>query len=625
VFLLLGLGAGAVYAALALGLVLVHRVSGVVNFAHGAMASAAAYAFVAARDAGTAFAAAFALALAFAAALGLAAYVVVFRPLRAAPALARVVASVGLMVTIQAAIVLRFGSDNRPVAAILPAEPVTIAGLVVPRDRLGLAALVVAAAAALWLAYRRTRFGLASRAAADNPDATALLGWSPDALAAANWVVASVLAALAGILAAPITTLNPATYTLLVVPALAAALAGGLASFGGTVAAAFAIGMAQSAMVKLQADVGWLPRVGVREGLPLLVVVVAMAVRGRALARAERTGQRAAHARLPAAGRPRRPLVATLVATTATAAALFAVGGQYRLALIQSLIGAVVCLSLVVLTGYLGQISLAQMAFAGVAGFALSRLALDAGWGFPLAPLAAAALAASAGLVLAVPAVRARGVNLAVVTLAGAVAVEELVFKNPALTEGFGSSPVPPPALGTLDLSIGGPGAAGYPRAAFGLVVLAVVAALALACAGLRAGRFGRRLLAVRSNERAAAAAGVGVTGTKLVGFALSAFVAGLGGALLGYSQGQVSFASFGVFVSLSFLAVAYLGGIARISGALVGGALVAGGIAFTVLEEVAGLGRYHLLASGVGLVVMAVLSPDGLSAAAGRLRERLR
>ena len=599
---------------------MVHRVSGLVNVAHGAMASAATYVFVDLR-ARMPFTLAFVLALLFAATLGLAVHAAVFRPLGGAPALSQVVASVGVMITLQAAIVLRFGSANRSVAAVLPAQPAHLFGLDIPRDRLLLAAVAVAAAIALWAVGRFSRFGLAARAVADDPTAAALLGWSPDTVAAVSWCLASVLAAVAGVLAAPISSLNPTTYSLLVVPALAAALAGGLSSFGGTVAAGLGLGMVQSLLVKLQGEVGWLSHPGLRDGLPFIVIIVAMAIRGQALAGRDTPAGR----RLPAAPRPRLHVAPVAVATVIAAASLFAFGPELRLALIQSLIGAVVCLSLVVLTGYLGQISLAQMAFAGVAGFALARLAGSAGIPFPVAPMLAAAVAGLAGLVVGLPALRVRGVNLAVVTLAGAVAVEELVFKSPAVTGGVGGTRVPSPRLFGIDLGIGSNGTASYPRPVFGLVVLAVLIVLAMGAAWLRGSTWGRRLLAVRANERAAAASGLDVAAVKLAGFAASAFVAGLGGALLAYAQGRLSFASFGVFVSLSYLAVAYVGGITRVSGALVGGALVSGGLGFTALDRLGHLGRYQLLVTGLALVAMAVRYPDGMAAAAARLASRHR
>ena len=619
-FLLLGLGAGAVYASLALGLVVVHRVSGVVNIAHGAMASVATYVFVDLRGR-LPFDAAFVLALLAAAALGLLAHALVFGPLRAAPALSRVVASVGVMITLQAAIVLRFGSTNRSVAAVLPAQPTHLLGLDVPRDRLLLAALAVVAGAGLWALGRWTRIGLAARAVADDPTTTAGLGWSPSTIAAGCWVLASVLAGVAGILAAPISSLNPTTYSLLVVPALAAALAGGLSSFGGTVAAGLALGMVQSLLVKLQADVAWLSHPGLREAVPFVVIVVAMAVRGPAIASRDAPTR----ARLPVAPRPRVRVGPSATAAVVTGGALFVLGPELRLALIQSLVAAVVCLSLVLLTGYLGQISLAQMAFAGVAGFTLARLGGGAGIPFPVAPLLAAGVAGSVGLLVGLPALRVRGVNLAVVTLAGAVAIEELVFKSPALTGGVGGTRVPDPRVLVVDLGIGRSGASTYPRPAFGLFLLAVVIAVAVGVGWVRRSAWGRRLLAVRSDERAAAAVGLDVATVKLAGFGASAFVAGLGGALLAYAQGRLSFASFGVFVSLSYLAVAYVGGISRVAGALAGGALVSGGVLFAALDRVAHLGRYQLLVTGLALVAMVVRYPDGVVAAASRVAPRRR
>jgi branched-chain amino acid transport system permease protein len=613
VFLLLGLGAGAVYAGVGLGLVLVHRVSGVVHVAHGAVAAYVAYVFVELRTAGDlvlpvgrvhvgddiGFLVAFGLSLGVAAAIGLVAYVLVFRPLRGAPALAGLVASVGLMATLQALIVLRFGG-GRPVPSILPSEPVSVFGSEVPRDRLLLAAIVIAAALVLWAVYRFTRVGLASRAASDDVTGVALLGLSPDALAAANWVAASVLAGAAGILVAPVTGLDPVTTTLLVVPALAAALVGRLVSFGVTVAAALALGMAQSSLLLAQDNWSWIPRSGVREAVPLVVIVVALALgAGGRLARGDGAGDAAgAGRRLPRASRPRRVPAWAAAGTVAGAVAVLGFSGQDRMAVVTSLIGMLVCLSIVVLTGWSGQISLAQMAFAGVAGFSLSRLATEVGVPFPVAPLLAALLAALAGLVVGLPALRARGVSLAVVTLAGAVVVEEAVFKRPTLTGGFGGSRVPAPA----GLEPSGAG--------FGILVLATVVVTAVALARLRTAGAGRRLLAVRGNERAAAAVGVDVAVTRLGAFAVSAFLAGVAGALLGYQQGQLSFGSFGVFVSLAYLAVAYVGGVAGIAGAVVGGLLVPNGVAFTLLD----LGRYQLLASGLGLMAVTVLAPGGVT-----------
>jgi branched-chain amino acid transport system permease protein len=624
---------------LGLGLVLIHRASGVVSFAHGAMAMYTTYVYAELRDTGdlvlpvvgvparvdlggpASFRVALTLCLVVAAVLGLLVHLLVFRPLRGAPALAKVVASVGLMVVLQAVATLRFGSANRFLAPVLPSRSVDLLGVRVPSDRLELAATVVLAAAVLAAVYRWTRFGLATRAAAEDESAAALLGYSPDLIAAANWVAASVLAALGGVLVAPITALNPVSYSLFVVPALAAALVGRMTSFGVTAAAALVLGMAQSEVVKLQSDWSWLRNLNLRDGLPFLVIVVVMVWRGQ-LVPDRRT---AAAARLPAAGRPVRPGLTTVLTVVPALLALVLLTGGWRLALIHSLIAGVVCLSVVVLTGYVGQLSLAQMALAGVAGFGLSRLHTALHVPFPLAPLLAAAGAAVVGLLVGLASRRVRGIDLAVLTLAAGIAVQELLFKNPAVTGGLGGSRVPPPRALGLDLAISGRGA-GYPRLGFGLLCLAVLTGAALAVAKLRRGRLGRRMLAVRVNERAAEAAGVDVARTKLLAFVFASFLAGLAGALLGYAQGQLSFASFDVFASLSFLAAAYLGGVARISGALVGGLLVPGGLLFAALGRMAGLEDEATLLSGLALVVVVVLAPEGLTGTATRLaRRRLR
>jgi branched-chain amino acid transport system permease protein len=284
---------------------------------------------------------------------------------------------------------------------------------------------------------------------------------------------------------------------------------------------------------------------------------------------------------------------------------------------ITSMIVAVLALSLVVLTGLVGQVSLATAAFAGTAGFALSKL--GTGLPFPLTLLVASLVATAVGVAVGLPALRVRGVQLAVVTLASAVAVQELIFENPRLA-GRSGNLIPDPYVLGVDLGVRrGDELA---RAPFGLLVLAVLTLSALAVASLTRSATGRRLLAVRSNERAAAAAGVDVARTKLLAFAVSSFLAGLGGCLLGCSRGQLSAESFGVTVGLGLLAFAYLGGITSVGGALLAGTLAPLGIGYVVLDRTFDLGRHYLLVSGLLLVATAVLNPAGI---AGRLAPAVR
>ncbi|HKX71968.1 MAG TPA: ABC transporter permease [Acidimicrobiales bacterium] len=627
-FLIVGLGAGAAYAAIGMAVVTTYRGTGVINIAQGAMAMWAAFVYDELRrqgdlvlpvgrvDLGDGLATwpALAAGVAAAAVLGLLLHLVVFRPLRSAPPLAKVVASVGVAITLQALVVLRFGTGRRAVPPALPDDPVRIGALSFSRDRIWFAALVVAIAVMLWAYGRFTRAGLATRAAAESERGAILLGYSPDRLAAATWVLSAVVGGTVAVFVSPSVGLEPASWTLMVVPGLACALLGRLTSVGVACAAGLALGAVESEITLLSARTWWpdWATVGVAESVPLLVIVAALFLLGPRLpARGSATVDP-----LPPVPRPRvrAPVVGALVA--AGVGALLLTEGSYRFGLITSMIVALMALSLVVLTGLVGQISLAQAAFAGSAGFALSKV--GTGLPFPL-PLLVAALAATAlGLLVAVPALRVRGVQLAVVTLAAGVAIENFVFENPKLTPTTGNI-IPDPRLLGLDLGVRR--GAEVARWQFGILVLLVLTLAALAVANLIRSGTGRALLAVRSNERAAASLGVDVAAAKLVAFGMSAFLAGLGGALIGYSRGQLSATSFGVSVSLTLLAFAYLGGITSVGGALVAGTLAPLGIGYVVLDRATDLGEHYLLVSGILLVATAVLNPGGI---AGTVRCRV-
>jgi branched-chain amino acid transport system permease protein len=640
--LLLGVGTGALVAAIALGVILAYQGSGVVNFASGAVAMYSAYAYDALRRGGDVFLPplpssvsfgapldflpALAVTLVLAIVLGLACHLLVFRPLRAAPALTKAIASVGVLIVLQALVVLRFTSTTRPVLPILDKSPVRLPdSLVVPSDQLVLLGIVALVAVLLWALYSFTRFGLATRAAAENERGAAILGYSPDFLSGANWVLSTVVVALLGVLVATVNgSIDPVTITLLVVPALAAALLGNFTSFGLTVLAALGIAMLQNLVVFLSTK-PWFPHTslgpipGVGEAVPFAVIVVALLVRGRSLP----VRGALAPPRLPAVPRPSAVATKAVAATALCLVGLLALGPEFRLALTNTLVAVVICLSLVVLTGFVGQISLAQMALAGIAGFALAKLTASYGVPFPLGPLIGALLAAGFGVLAGLPALRVRGVNLAIVTLAAGVAIENLVFRNPAWSGGENGAAVSPPHFLGLHFGPNDPGGLsliGYhgdgklPDPWFGVFCLAVVLALALAVVNLRRSPTGRRMLAVRSNERAAASIGISVSGTKLLAFGLSAFIAGIGGALSGYRFGSVSPEFFGSLASLTFLAFAYLGGITSVTGAVLGGIIVSGGIYFTALERWLSISpNYTLLVGGLGLILTAVLNPEGM------------
>ena len=633
-YLLLGSGAGAIIAVLGLGLVVTYQGSGVVNFALGAMATWTAYVYADLRQGAYPFPVpglpdryhfggsraydvglptALVLSLLTAAVLGGLAYLLVFRPLRSAPALAKVVASVGITIVFMTLVERRFTETTIRVHPILPREPVTLAGdLTVPRDGLWLAAIVIALGAAIWATSRFTRMGLATRAAAENEKGAILLGYSPDRLAGASFVLAALITGLVAVLAAPTIQLGSTVFTFgFLVPALGAALIGTFRNVAPTVITGLAIGLVQSMFTKLQGDLSWFPKYGAREGLPFLVIIVAMVLLG------ERLPERGTVDAWRQASVPDAKLspIAIILPTAAAIAGLLFLGPLWRAAIMTTVIAAVMSLSFVILTGFAGQTSLAQMAFAGVAGFALSKLATEHGVPFPIAPLIAAVIAAGFGIVLGLPALRLRGTNLAIVTLAGGVAVAEFVFKNPTFVGDIdtGGAKIPNPNLAGWDfgLVLGTKSS----RPIFGIFLVIVALVVAIGVANLRRSATGRRLLAIRSNERAASAAGISVPGMKMLAFGLSAFVAGITGALIAYRFGSVSESSYGLFASLAALAVAYLGGITSVSGAVTAGIVASSGVAFFGMTRIIGsLGPWGSLIGGVLLVVTAIQNPEGIA-----------
>ncbi len=632
-YALTGLGTGAVIALLALGLVLTHRASGVVNFAHAAVGMYVAFVYFELRSTGDlvlpllglpdrihlvdtpTVATAFTAALVLAALLGLLIYFAVFRWLVTAPPLARVVASLGLLLYLLAVAKLRFPltAGELPLGSILPQGSFEISGVIVPNNRVVLAAFTLVVAGALSAVFRFTRFGLATRAAAENEKGALLIGQVPDRLAATNWAIAAVLAGGSVILIASVTKqLDPLTTSLLVVPALAAMLLGGLRSFILTAFAGLAIGMVQSGVLNFttRADwiPSWIPQGGINSALPFILIIIALTLRGEKLPGRSVTLQ----SNMPTSPRPRYVLATTLGSFAIVSIGLITLDSQWRLAIVVSMIAALIALSSVVLTGYVGQISLAQLAFAGLAGFATAKLTVAAGIPFPWAPLLAIALTTGVGVLVGLPAVRIRGMTLAVVTAGAALAIEELIFKSEALG-GLNQQRVPRPGLFDIDLGFFATGDDNF-RPEFGIFVLIIATLSFVAVANLRRSPTGLRWLAVRANERAAAAAGVNVTVAKLSAFAVSSMIAGIGGVLLAY-RGSLAPESFTVFGALAFLALTYLGGIASLSGAVVAGVLFSGGV-FTHLAggQSGSQSDFAFAVSGIALIVVAVLYREGIS-----------
>jgi len=257
-----------------------------------------------------------------------------------------------------------------------------------------------------------------------------------------------------------------------------------------------------------------------------------------------------------------------------------------------------IALSLVPLTGWAGQVSLCQMTFAGLGAFAMVKLAAD---GSPIGLLGAVVVAAPVGALVALPALRLRGLYLALATLAFAVLMDNVFFIHEDVFGNLG-------AVRVERLQVAGISFAG--ERAYFVLLAAVFGAVAVGLLALRRGSFGRRLSALRDSPVACTMMGLDTTVTKLQVFALSSAIAALGGALYAGLAQTATAADYEMFDSLPVVLLAVLGGITAVSGALVGGLVLAG---FPVLaDNVSFLESLAILGPGLIGITLA-RQPDGL------------
>ncbi len=622
-FALIGLGAGAIYAMAAQGIVLVYRGSGILNFASGAMGMIGAQLFYQLKDVdGVDDKLALIVGLGVPALIGVAMQVLVLRRLRSATGLARLIATLGLFAALVGIGLEIFGSEFRLAISLLPQDSVDVFGLFragsgIGEDRfllLGIAALITVV---LTVTYRYTTFGLATSAVAENERATAALGRSPNLIATVNWFLGGLLAGLAAILLAPIAGgpgLLVLDLSLLVIPALAAALIGRFVSFPLTFFGALLIGVLEAEMSYLAGQPDTLPAVlrttGLGKAVPFLVIVVTLVVRGRAL---PVRGEASAKASTLGSGRI-RPVVVFAAVGIALLVTWLVLDASWTAALIHTAVVAMVVLSLVVVTGYTGQLSLAQFALAGMGGFFAGRAAHSWGVSFELALVIGVLATIPVGLLVALPSLRTRGVNLAVATMGMAVAIEYLILNNTELTTGGGITPgtvVDPPELFGWPIDV-----VDHPQR-YATVCIVLLTLAMLMVANLRRGRAGRRMIAVRTNERAAASLGISVFGAKLFAFAVGAAIAALGGILLAFTTTTIIYSfNYGVQASINAVVYAVIGGIGFVIGPLFGAVFAVGTLGPKAMETFLGhdVANLFQIIGGFGLIAILLQDPDGLA-----------
>ncbi len=597
-FAILGLSSGALLALFAMGLVVVYRGSAVVNFAHGAIGMVGTYVFwaLSAND-GWAYLPAFAAGVLACAAIGLLTHLLIMHPLRGAAPVTRMIATLGLLTVLEQGMSHIVSPTSKIVHGALPTSTVHVLGATVGADKLILFGISLVLVGALSAFYRYTKFGWATTAANENRVALAALGYSQSKLAAISWVLGTAIAGVAGILLAPTIGLQVTQLTLLILPGLAAAVVGNLRSFSLTLVGGLAIGIIQSEISRYVSTPGW------SDTAPFILILIVLLVRGQ-----DRGLRTQIAERMPKLGTGRIRLGLVIPAVVAMIVIVnLNISASWMEAIVTTFGFAVILLSFVPVTGYSGQLSLAQYAFAGWGAWIAGRLYATTGTPFLLVIVIAVLATVPLGIMLGAICLRTRGIYLAIATLGLAVTLQNLIFDSASLTGGTTGTIIPDPKLFGIDL---GAILHGDRYAIFCIVVFTIAA---VAVANLRRGRSGRRLLATRANERAAASLGINPMIARLYAFGLSSGIAALGGILITFRNPAIVYTEFETLASIQLVAQAVVGGIGWIIGPVLGALGQLGGVISLLLNPLGGnVTSYLPLAFGVLLLITITQAPDG-------------
>jgi branched-chain amino acid transport system permease protein len=602
--LISGILLGSVYALSSLGIVLTYKTVGIFNFAYGGVAMFCGYVFWQLRDQWHLHQW-FALPILLLVVAPLIGVVLeaVFRPLAAASAEVQIVVALGILSFIITVVPVIFGGSEQSLSSIFPSGGFKLGhgGLVITWDNLLTFLLVGVLALLLYVLLRRTRMGMATRAVVDNRDLAEMMGVSSSLIGRAAWIVSVIFAAIAGILLSSQQGLNTTSLLALTLYSFAPAVIGRLTSFPLAGAGAVALGVVQS-FLGFYSSSGLLAQV---EGsIPYLALFVVLVLYGTQL-KEVRSSLRAPVISTISGSRLRGVVQGVGLAVVAGVVVPQFLSGAIVRDLSDAMAYTVVALTLVVVMGWTGQISIAQMSFAGVGAFAVAHVAgSHPGMFFP-GLLLGMALALPLGLAVGLPSLRLSGLFLGLATMGFALIMDNLVFTQTSISGGLTGITLAKASVFGFDLST--PSGEFYLCLAF-LTVAAVGAYL------MRRSPVGRRLQMVRDSPAAASTLGVSLTVTKLAVFAVGAMVAAAGGSLLAVSQQVVDPNNFSFQTSLELLLVVVVGG-----RTLVGGALVAGGLDLvTLLPLPTAVARYLPLAVA-WTVIMVANNPEGVITVAAR------
>jgi ABC-type branched-subunit amino acid transport system ATPase component/branched-subunit amino acid ABC-type transport system permease component len=537
-FIISGIVTGAIYGLAAVGLVLTNKTSGIFNFAHGALATVSAYLF-------------YTLHIKHDVAWPIAAFICVFvapipialaiervgRSIGRASLASQVTATVGVALLIQAIVLLIYGvKETRTVPVFLAQGQTTIGDTTVQYSDIVTVAIAVSVTVLLYVFFRISRTGVAMRGIVDDPALLDLAGTDPVRVRRLSWMIGVSLASLAGVLLASGPQLDPTLLTLLVVQAFGAAALGGFTSLPLTFAGGLGIGVLASLCQK------WFTTglmASVPPALPFIVLFVVLLVFPKKyLVERVRLAPRAKSGWTPPA-----PLSIGGGAVLLVVLILVPSFAGIHLADWTTAVGTVIIfLSLGLLVRLSGQVSLSHVAFAAIGACALGRLVTEQHVPWVLALLAAGLIAVPIGALLAVPAMRLTGLYLALATFGFGVALNYMFYPQDFMfgSTGLGTD-VPRPSGFTDDK-------------AYYYLVLGVAVAATLFVVALSRSRLGRLLRGMADSPTALTTSGTSVNVTRTLVFCLSAFMAAVGGALVGAGQETISNISYPPLLSLTYL-----------------------------------------------------------------------
>ena len=593
----------AILALLGASIVVVYRGSGVPNFAAGAIGMLGTYFFYKYfwLSDHIPWPMALILALLIAAGIGAAVHVVVMRRLRQSSLAMKIIATLGVM-TLLLALADQYLAPNGAVSAVptfLPTHKIQITDSV-SATLSQVLTVAIGLVVILGLAgfQKFARFGLATSAVAEDETVAAGSGWSPDIVASVNWAIGSAIGALALVLLTPVSGLSPEGLALFVIPALGAALIGHFDSLGLMAVGAVIIGVGEAEVGLVTSAPGW------SEALPVLVIIGYLLLRGQVLRDRSEGGQRLASVS------PGRFTPFAVVAAVGTAVVIGVVSLVWVSTITTSMLLGIVLLSVVVLTGFAGQLSLAQYGIAGLSAFMTAVFAAGVGLPMVAAIVVAVVITAAFGALFAIPALRTRGASLAIVTLSLVVVIEDLILTNSNVVSWYGGGNKAFPSLSIFGVNFS---PVQHARA-FAFLVLGALAVTAVIVLNLRRSAIGRRLLAIRANSQAVASLGVSPTRMKLYGFALAAVIAGIGGALVESETAYPDFSLFSVGASINVVLQAVIGGVGWVVGAIGVSVGAPSGIVSKLLSYAVHPSNWLVVITGAGAVLVIIQQPDGIA-----------